>query len=122
MLESEAFGTRRYPLNPTKLERTATPKDAVKHILGVVETSGGQAWFVTLGRSGRRLIRKLSHRLPDEYEAQVFVYDGDSELPTARFRFGRYETRLLVRRKDLLPHQPPRFPASGRWNRPRPLQ
>ena len=122
MLESEAFGARRYPLNPTKLERTATPEDAAEHVLEVVEACAGQAWFVALGRSGRRLMRKLAHRLPDDYQAQVFVYHGSSELPTARFRFGRYETRLRVRRKDLPLPQPPRFPASGRRNRPPPLK
>ena len=119
MPESEDFGPERYPVGPTMLERTAAPEDAVEHVVKVVEASGGEAWFVTLGRSGRRLILKLTHRLPDDYRGEVFTYRRDSELPTARFRFGRYETRLLVRRKDLPPSEPPEFPtAGGRRRRP----
>ena len=122
MPESEDIGPERYPVGPTMLERTATPEDAVEHAIKVVEASRGQAWFVTQGRSGRRLVRKLTHRLPNDYQAEVFTYQGDSELPTARFRFGRYETRLLIRRKDLPPSEPPEFPATSGRQRPPPVR
>ena len=107
------------PAEPTLLLRDASENRALRHVLAVVEEQGGQAVFVGMDRSAKRLMGKICKRLPDKYQGEIVGRDPKSELPSVHYRVERREWRLTVRRKDLPLTEPPEFPPPASRRGPR---
>lgn len=111
VIHSDSVAPDPYPTEPTLLLRDASVTRALRRVLTVAEQQGGQALFVGMGRTAKRLMGKICQQLPDDYQGQVDGWDPKSDFPSTRYRIGREEWRLKVRRKDLPRSEPPEFPA-----------
>ncbi len=118
MIYPDSVAPDPYPTEPTLLLRDASVTRALRQVLSVAEEQGGQAFFVGMGRTAKRLMGKICEQLPDDYQGQVVGWDPKSDFPSTRYRIGREERRLMVRRKDLPLSEPPEFPVSARRRRP----
>ena len=78
--------------------RDRTVAESVRWVVSIAESENGKATFYAFGRAGKRRIVDIIERLPETHTGELIEYSKDNPLETAKYRFSKYEVRLLVRR------------------------
>lgn len=95
--------TSPYRPGPHFIDHQARPEQVLRFVVDKVEAQGGEAVFITHGRTGKRLMGNAVSNLSAEYRVDIITLDTTKKSPNVVIRKRRKETRWEIRRTILTP-------------------